>query len=53
MCQMWLRIRAGSLWNPKMKLNLALKTFDLKDVNLIRISLDPFYADNSSIRFFL
>lgn len=50
---MWLRIRAGSSWNPKMKLILAKQALNLSNVKSIRISLDPFFVDNSSLRLYL
>lgn len=53
MCQMWLRIRTGVLWDPARKLACAVEAMDLNKVKSIFISMDPFHKDNYALRFIL
>lgn len=50
MCKMWERIRLGVRWKPEERFALACRGMNLKNVSTIKISIDPFYPGNGSIR---
>lgn len=48
--KMWHRILYGAKWDPAAYMRLAVRALDLKDVNKIKISIDPFHPETVSIR---
>uniref|UniRef100_A0A7E4VAZ7 Large ribosomal subunit protein mL53 n=1 Tax=Panagrellus redivivus TaxID=6233 RepID=A0A7E4VAZ7_PANRE len=52
MCRMWQSIRAGVRWRPVERFALSVRAINLKDVNSVHISLDPFHHDTNSLRYF-
>lgn len=50
MCKMWERIRFGARWRTGERTALAMRGVDLKNVELIHFSFDPFYNDCRALR---
>ena len=49
---MWERIRYGVRWKPIERFALAARALNLKDVNSVHISFDPFHPSTNSLRYF-
>uniref|UniRef100_A0A915E6B2 Adenylate kinase n=1 Tax=Ditylenchus dipsaci TaxID=166011 RepID=A0A915E6B2_9BILA len=52
MCRMWARITYGARWAPEITKVAASRALNLSKVKSIKVSMDPFYAGNKSLREF-